>query len=161
MDASIAIWLLAALLVTVGLAGLALPAIPGSPVLFAGLVAAAWADDFAYAGVGTLSIVAGLALLTYGVDFAAAALGAKHFGASKRAVVGAVLGAIVGIFFGIVGVLVGPFVGAVLGELSMRRNLGEAGRAGLGATLGLALGVAAKLALGFSMIGVFAVARLS
>ena len=153
------IWLLAAILVAVGLAGLALPAIPGSPLLFAGLLTAAWADDFAYVGVGTLAIVAVLALLTYAVDFAAAALGAKHFGASRRAIVGAVLGALGGVFFGLIGVVVGPFVGAVVGELSVRRDLGGAGRAGVGATLGLAIGVAAKLALGLSMIGVFAVAR--
>ncbi len=35
----------------------------------------------------------------------------------------------------------------------------DAGRAGIGATLGLVLGVAAKLALGFAMLGVFLVAR--
>jgi uncharacterized protein YqgC (DUF456 family) len=50
-------------------------------------------------------------------------------------------------------------VGAVLGELSAQRNLQDAGRAGIGATLGLVLGVAAKLALGFAMVGVFLVAR--
>ena len=159
MELSILLWGLAALLVLLGLAGLALPALPGSPVLFAGLVVAAWADDFSYVGAGTLAVVGGLALLTYAVDLAAAALGAKHFGATKRAVIGAALGAVVGLFFGLLGVLVGPFLGAVLGELSARRALGDAGRAGVGATLGLALGVAAKLALGFSMIGVFAVVR--
>ena len=55
--------------------------------------------------------------------------------------------------------IVGPFLGAVVGELSARRSLEEAGRAGLGATIGLALGAAAKLALGFSMLGIFAVVR--
>ena len=160
MDLTILIWVAAVLLVLIGLAGLALPGLPGSPLLFAGLTAAAWAEDFAFVGLGTLAIIGVLALLTYAVEFAAAALGAKRFGASSRAVVGAVLGALIGLFFGIVGVLVGPFVGAVIGELSVRRDLGGASRAGIGATLGLAIGVAAKLALGFSMIGVFAVSRL-
>ncbi len=159
MDPTPLLWIGAGLLVAIGLLGLALPAIPGSPVLFGGLLLAAWADDFAYVGVGTLAFIGVLALLTYAVDFGAAALGAKHFGASRRAIVGAVLGALVGLFFGLVGVLVGPFVGAVLGELSVQRDLGGASRAGIGATLGLALGVAAKLALGLSMVGVFAVAR--
>ena len=156
---TILIWTAAVILVVIGLGGLALPAIPGSPVLFAGLLLAAWVDDFAYVGLGTLVLIAGLGLLTYAVDFGAAALGAKRFGASRRAIVGAVLGALVGLFLGLIGVLLGPFVGAVLGELSVRRDLGEASRAGVGATLGLALGVAAKLALGMSMIGVFAVSR--
>ncbi len=160
MDLSILLWLLAAVLVVIGLAGLALPAIPGSPVLFSGLVIAAWAEDFAYVGAGTLVVLGVLALLTYAVDFAATAVGAKHFGATKRAVVGAALGALVGLFFGLLGVLIGPFLGAVAGELSARRPISDAGRAGLGATLGLALGAAAKLALGFSMVGVFAISRL-
>jgi uncharacterized protein YqgC (DUF456 family) len=42
----------------------------------------------------------------------------------------------------------------VIGELTVRRDLPAVGRAGLGATIGLALGTAAKLALGFAMIGV-------
>ena len=53
----------------------------------------------------------------------------------------------------------GPFVGAVLGVLSARRTLLAAGRAGYGATLGMLLGTAVKLALGFTMIGVFVVMR--
>jgi hypothetical protein len=56
-------------------------------------------------------------------------------------------------------VLIGPFIGAAIGELSGRRDLGAASRAGVGATIGLALGTAAKLALGFAMIGIAAVMR--
>jgi uncharacterized protein YqgC (DUF456 family) len=48
----------------------------------------------------------------------------------------------------------------VIGELTAQRELREAGRAGVGATLGLVLGVAFKLALAFSMLGLFAMARL-
>ena len=160
MDATLLLWLLAAILVLAGLVGLLLPIIPGVPLVFAGLLVAAWAEDFAYVGTGTLVLLAVLVGLAYVVDFAATAMGAKRFGASKRAVVGAALGALVGIFFGLPGILLGPFIGAVTGELSAQRGLRDAGRAGLGATLGLVLGVAAKLALAFSMLGVFAMARL-
>ena len=156
---TVLLWMVAALLVMAGIAGLALPAISGAAVLFAGLVLAAWIEDFAYAGVGVLSIIAALAVLTYVVDFAAGMLGAKHFGASRRAMAGAMLGAILGIFFGLPGLLFGPFAGAAIGEFSERHHIGAAGRAGVGATLGLVLGVAAKLALAFSMLAVFAAAR--
>ncbi len=160
MDWNVLLWLLAAVLVTLGVGGLVLPALPGAPVLFAGLFLAAWAEDFQFVGTGTLVLLGVMAALTYAVDFAAPALGARRFGASRRAVVGAALGTLVGIFFAPVGIFLGPFLGAVLGELSHRRTLPEAGRAGLGATLGLLLGAAAKLALAFSMLGVFAFARL-
>lgn len=157
--ATVLIWVLAVALVSIGLVGLVLPAIPGSPLLFAGLVAAAWAEDFAYVGTGTLVALGIMAALTYAVDFAATAFGAKRFGASRRGIVGAAVGALLGLFLGVLGVLIGPFVGAVIGELSARRDLISAGRAGIGATLGLAIGAAAKLALGVAMIGVFVVVR--
>jgi uncharacterized protein YqgC (DUF456 family) len=146
-------------LVVLGFAGLVLPALPGAPVLFIGLVVIAWAEDFAHVGGGTLSVLAVFALLTYLVDILAGIFGAKRFGASSRSMIGAGLGALVGLFFGIPGVLMGPFVGACIGELSARPDLKAAGRAGVGATIGLALGAAVKIALAFSMLGIFAVMR--
>jgi uncharacterized protein YqgC (DUF456 family) len=157
--ATIGLWTLAALLVAGGLAGLVLPALPGAPLLFAGILLAAWIEGFAYLGVWSLSAIGALAVLAIAVDFIAGALGAQRYGASGRAVLGATIGAVVGLAFGLVGVLIGPFVGAVLGELTVRRDLGAAGLAGFGATVGLVLGTAAKLALGLAMIGVAVVVR--
>jgi uncharacterized protein YqgC (DUF456 family) len=48
MDTNQAYFILAALLVLAGLAGLVLPGLPGSPLIFAGLFIAAWAEDFSY-----------------------------------------------------------------------------------------------------------------
>jgi len=154
------LWILAVLLVGVGVLGLLLPGLPGAPLLFGGLLIAAWLEDFAYVGPWTLTLLAVMAALTYVIDFFAGALGAKGFGATKYAMIGAFVGAVVGIFFGLPGILLGPFIGAVLGELLADRSLQEASAAGLGATIGLALGVAAKMALAFSMIGIFLLMRL-
>ena len=159
MHTQIILWLIAIILMTAGMAGLLFPVLPGAPILFAGLVTAAWADDFAYAGVKTLTVLGIMAVLMYVLDFLASAFGAKHFGASRLAIIGATLGAIIGIFFGIPGILLGPFIGAVLGELFNRPNLRAAGMAGIGATLGLALGIAAKLSLAFAMLGIFVIVR--
>ena len=153
------LWLGAVLCVVAGLVGLVLPALPGAPLLLVGLVLAAWAEHFAYVGAGMLVVLGLLAALTYVVDFLATAFGARRFGASSRAVVGAVLGGLVGLFFGLAGILLGPFVGAVLGELSAQRGLADAGRAGIGATLGLAVGLALKIAIAVSMLALFVVAR--
>jgi uncharacterized protein len=159
MEATPFLWLLAILLIAAGLAGIVLPVLPGAPLLFAGLLVAARAENFSYVGLWTLVTLAVLALLTYGVDFWATMFGAKKFGASKRAIVGAVIGSIVGVFLGFPGVIFGPFIGAVIGELLTQRNLTAATRAGMGATVGLVLGAALKLALAFAMIGLFVVAR--
>ena len=141
------------------MAGLLLPALPGAPLILAGLVVASWAEGFAVVTWPWLVLLAAIAALTYLVDFAATALGAQKFGASPRAVVGAVLGGILGLFFAPIGILLGPFAGAVLAELSLRKDLGAAQRAGFGATLGLLLGGVAKLALACLMIGIFATVR--
>ena len=152
-------WILAIVLVVAGLAGLVLPALPGPLLLFLGLLAAAWAEGFAYVGTGTLVALGIMAALASLADFLAGAFGARHYGASHRAMFGAALGAVVGLFFGLPGLLLGPFTGALLGELSAHRDLQAASRAGWGATIGLALGIAAKLALGFAMVGLFLLVR--
>lgn len=156
---TILLWVLAVALVIAGIAGLVFPALPGAPVLFGGLLLAAWIENFAYIGLKTLVVLGVLAVLSYVIDFLAGAFGAKRFGASPRALWGAALGGVAGIFFGLPGVLLGPFVGAAIGELSMLRSIVQAGRAGVGATLGLMLGVALKLALAMSMLGIFIVVR--
>ena len=46
MDLSALFYVLAALFVVVGLAGVVLPALPGVPLMFAGMLLAAWADGF-------------------------------------------------------------------------------------------------------------------
>jgi uncharacterized protein YqgC (DUF456 family) len=157
---AIILWLAAGVLITVGLLGVVLPALPGPPLVFLGALLGAWAEGFVYLGWGSLAVLGALASLAVAVDFVAGAFGVRRYGASNRAVIGAIIGAAVGLFFGIAGVIAGPFVGAVLGELSVRRNLLAAGRAGVGATIGLVLGAAAKLAIACAMLGVIVVMRL-
>lgn len=159
MDTTILLWVLAASLILTGLAGIVLPLLPGAPLLFLGLLTAAWAEDFIYVGYGTLGVLALLVILIYLVDFLAGILGAKHFGASPRAMIGAGIGALLGLTLGFAGIVIGPFIGAVVGELSARRELASAGMAGLGTTIGLLLGVAAKITLGLTMIGIFVLVR--
>ena len=148
------------MLVLIGLAGTLLPILPGVPLIFVGLLVAAWADNFQHVGAVTLTILGVLTALAIAADFLASALGAKKLGASPKAVVGATLGAIVGMFFGLPGLVLGPFVGAVVGELSAKRELLQAGKSGLGTWLGLLLASVAKLTLSFLMLGVFITAYL-
>jgi uncharacterized protein YqgC (DUF456 family) len=157
---TVALWVLAIALMVVGLLGVFLPALPGVPLLFAGMVIAAAIDDFQRIGWLTLGVLGFLTVVGFVIDFVVTALGAKSSGASKRAVWGAALGTIVGIFFGFVGLVVGPFIGAVIGELSVHGRIDQAGRAGLATWIGLIFGTLIKLAIAFSMIGVFVLAYL-
>ena len=157
---SIVLWTAAAVLVAIGFAGILLPALPGTILILLGLVLGAWADGFQRVSVPTLVVIGVIGLASYGVDFAAAALGAKKLGASLRAMAGAALGTVLGLFFGIPGLIIGPFAGAVIGELTTNRDLKRAGRAGVAAWIGFAIGTAVKVGLAFLMIGIFIAAIL-
>jgi uncharacterized protein YqgC (DUF456 family) len=154
----VVLWAVAVLLVTVGVVGIVLPALPGTLLIFAGLLVAAWADDFMRVGAAMLVVIAVIGVATYGVDFVATALGAKHLGASKRAMAGAALGTVLGLFLGLPGIIIGPFLGAIGGELTVHRDWKRVGRAGVAAWIGFAVGTAVKVALAFLMIGLFAAA---
>jgi len=155
---TIVLWIVAVVMVIVGLIGVVLPALPGHMLIFAGLVVGAWAEGFTRVGVWTLVVLGLMALASYGVDFVAVALGAQRLGASPRAMTGAALGTLAGLFFGLPGVIIGPFVGAVIGELTTHRDFGKAGKAGVAAWIGFAIGTAVKVGIAFLMIGIFLVA---
>lgn len=158
MDASVWLWLLSAALIIVGLAGTVLPALPGTALVLAGIVLAAWIDDFTRIGALTLSAIAVLAALAWLLDFVAGLLGAKKVGASRQALVGAALGTLLGLFMGLVGVLFMPLVGAAVGEYLARRDHAQALKVGTATWLGMLLGMIAKLVLAFMMVGIFLVA---
>lgn len=163
MDYTALLYLIAALLVLAGLAGTVLPALPGLPLVFGGMLLAAWAGDFQHVGVPMLVLLGALTLLSMAIDFWATALGAKRVGASRLAVAGAMLGTLGGLFLGPLGLLVGPFAGALGGELLHRRSLqrhhvGQAARVGVGTWVGIVFGTVLKLGLAFAMLGMFALA---
>lgn len=160
---SVFLYLSAFLLILFGIAGIILPALPGVPLVFLGLLLAAWADSFVHIGWPTISLLAVLTLLSLVLDFWATTHGAKRLGASRIATFGALAGVLIGLFFALPGLLLGPFIGALLGELLHQRSLklpalGHATRIGAGTWLGIALGIALKLGLAFSMLGIFALA---
>jgi uncharacterized protein YqgC (DUF456 family) len=157
---AIVLWILAVALVVIGLVGVVLPAVPGTMLIFAGLVLAAWADGFTKVGMWPLIAIGVIGVASYFVDFAATALGAKKLGASPRAMIGAALGTVAGLFFGLPGIIIGPFIGAVIGELTTNRDLAKAGKAGVAAWIGFAIGTAVKVALAFLMVAIFLAALL-
>ena len=150
------LYVLAAILVLVGLAGVILPALPGIPLVFAGMLLAAWAGGFEQIGAGTLVALGVLTLLSVAVDFWATAMGAKRVGASRMAIIGAVVGTLLGLFLGPLGLFLGPFLGALAGELLHGRRLDQAAKVGFGTWMGIVFGIALKLMLALAMLGLFA-----
>jgi len=155
---TVILWILAVAFVIVGIVGIVLPALPGTVLIFVGLLLAAWADHFHRVGPLMLTIIGIIGATSYGIDFVAAALGAQRLGASRRAMAGAALGTLLGLFLGLPGIIVGPFIGAVIGELTLHRDWKRVGKAGVAAWIGFAIGTAVKVGIAFLMIGLFAAA---
>ena len=150
--------IVATLLVIIGIVGIILPMLPGVPLVFAGLLLAAWHGAFNQVSITTMVIIGFIAVLAWVVDFAASIITAKKVGASKQALWGAGIGAVVGIFGGIAGVIIGPAIGAVIGELIASKNSGRATTVGIAAGLGFVLALAIKIARALTMLAIFAYA---
>ena len=125
------------------------------PLVFVGLLVAAWADHFQKVGWFTLSILAAADAVQLRPGLLRHRVGAKRVGASWLALALSVVGAIVGLFFSLPGLILGPFLGAVTGEYLARRDWRQASRVGLATWLGMILAIAGKLALIFTMVGIF------
>ena len=151
--------------------------LPGNWAILA--LAAAWAYlmpkqqygmGFAW---GTVAVLAALALIGEGIEFAAGAAGAKKEGGSRRgmalSIVGAMAGSLAGAAVGVPVPVVGPLIGAVgggaagafagayLGETWKGRTGAEAAQISRGALIGRLLGTAGKLACGAVMVAILAV----
>jgi hypothetical protein len=85
-------YVLVALLLLAGLAGSVLPLLPGTPLILAGALLHALVTGFEPIGAGRLLVLAGLTALASILDYAAGAAGARRFGGSRWAVVGALCG---------------------------------------------------------------------
>jgi uncharacterized protein YqgC (DUF456 family) len=154
------LWVLCIALIVLGLAGTVLPVLPGTLLVWAGIVLGAWIDDFARVSVTTVVLISVLGALAWGLDYAAGLMGAQKAGASKQALLGAAVGTVLGLFMGLVGVLFMPLVGAAVGEYLARKDETLAVKVGLATWVGIMLGLIAKVVLAFIMVGVFAAALL-
>lgn len=147
---------LALLVMLAGLIGSLFPALPGPPLVLAAAVGHRLVFGEASISNFVLVLLVLLTLLALALDFLASMLGARKFGATWRGVTGAVVGGVVGLFFSLPGIILGPFVGAMLFEMLGDKEFKNAAHAGLGATVGLLLGIMGKFSIGVVMIILFA-----
>ncbi|MEM7144077.1 MAG: DUF456 domain-containing protein [Verrucomicrobiota bacterium] len=151
------IWVFIGTLMIAGLVGTALPVLPGTIIILLAAV-------LHYAFIGPphsiewtgFIILLLLVVLSYIVDFAGGAVGAKWFGATKWGAVGAIVGAVAGMFFMPFGLIIGPLVGAIIAEIIFaKRNWKPATKSGVGSVVGTAGGIAGKVTIALVMIAWF------
>jgi len=105
-------------------------------------------------------VMAILAVIGIVIDYVAVAVSTKRAGASKQGIIGAAIGTLAGVFVGLWGLLFMPLAGAAVGELIAHRDMLSAGKVGVATWLGLIVATAVKLAVAFTMVGVFIAALL-
>jgi uncharacterized protein YqgC (DUF456 family) len=151
-------WLIAIVLMAIGLIGTLLPVVPGAIIILAAAVLhQIMLGSEKSVGWWNIAALVLLTLLSYVLEFAGGYFGAKRFGATKWGAFGATLGAIAGLFYPFPGLIVGPVVGAIAGELVAGKRLISAGRAGWGTLLGNLAGMLGKLTIALVMVSWFLV----
>ncbi|MGI5902204.1 MAG: DUF456 domain-containing protein [Desulfitobacteriia bacterium] len=136
-----------------GLIGTVLPVLPGVSLILAGMLIYGIMTGFVSLDFRFFLVQIILFLFVFSLDYLASALGARHFGGSKKTALGAVIGTILGLLFlGPLGILVGPFAGSLAVELLSKKSLKQAVRAGLGTIVGLLGGLVIKYGVEFIMI---------
>jgi len=155
-DTQTLLYILSAVLIAVGMLGVILPVLPGIPVAFLGMLLAAWLGDFEKISVFTVIVLGLLTAASVAVDFFAGLIGAKRAGASKMAMLGGAVGGLLGfIVLNFIGLIIGPFIGVMAVEMARGKSAREAGKIGMGAWIGMAVGLALKVGLAFAMMGIF------
>lgn len=108
-----------------GLLGAVLPALPGPPLSYIGLLILLLCNDVEIST--TFLVVSGIAMLVITVvDYILPVWFTQLSGGSKESVRGALAGMIIGLFFLPWGILMGPFIGAFAGEYIAKKRSGQA-----------------------------------
>lgn len=133
--------------ISVGIIGSVLPALPGPPLSYVGILLLHFTDAVQFS---TLFLVAWAVIIIIVVimDYYVPIWGTKKFGGGRKGAWGSALGVVVGMFIAPPwGIIIGPFVGAMLGEMMDNKNSKQAFRAALGSFIGFLAGTLAKIAV--------------
>jgi uncharacterized protein YqgC (DUF456 family) len=165
MQPSSDLFLLAYLLMFLGVVGAILPVMPGPLLIWLGAFLWGWADGFRAVGWPTLALLGILMVLAWGSDLILTTVGSRRAGASWKAIAAAIVGAIVGgVFLSGVAPAIGTILGAILGgvvgilgvEYFEKRDWGQAFRAVRGYIVGSLAASGLELFLSLLMIAIFA-----
>ena len=131
-----------------GLIGSILPALPGPPLSYAGLLLLHFTERVEFT-ITQHIIWLVLVLLTVLADYLLPVLGVKRWNGSKWGNIGCIIGTIAGMFIlPPLGLIFCPFLGAVSGEMLFAgKKAPEAFKAGFGAFIGFLLGTIFKLSV--------------
>jgi hypothetical protein len=142
--------ILGIIFMVIGIIGCLVPALPGPPISFLGLLFL-HLSKFGQFTTPTLIILGSIAVVVTVLDYIVPLWGTKKFGGSKYGTKGATVGLIVGFFLGPLGIIMGPLIGAFVGEMIFKDDISYAFKAGFGSLLGFLTSIGLKLAASLVM----------
>jgi uncharacterized protein YqgC (DUF456 family) len=149
-------WVLVIALIVVGFFGTFLPILPGSTLIFVGMLAHYFLFGMSESGLSVISLVV-IGLLwaaSIAVDWVSGAMGAKYFGSSKYGIWGALIGGLAGgLFFNLPGLILGPVIGVFVAEMWFaKKEWKPAANSTVGTVVGGLAGMVGKMLLALIMI---------
>ncbi len=151
--------ILAGVCLLLGLVGNIVPALPGTPLGYVGLLLLHMTDKVQFSTT-FLIVWAAIVVVIQVLDYVIPAWGTKQFGGTKGGVWGSTIGLIVGLFFGPAGIILGPFLGAFAGEMVQGQEAKKALRASIGSFIGFLAGTVIKLVCSGFMIYYYVMALI-
>ncbi|MCG2587646.1 DUF456 domain-containing protein [Rhodohalobacter sulfatireducens] len=142
------LWIIVgSLFIVAGFAGVFVPVIPGTPLIYVSLLIMQLALGAPF--TWTFLILWGIAVaIVATLDGLIPAEGARRMGGSKYGIYGCLIGAFIGlVFFPPFGIIVGPIVGAFGGELLAGRKSGSALKAAMGSFIGFLVATVLKMSV--------------
>jgi len=149
------LFVVALIIMMVGLAGVILPVLPGIPLIFGATVLYGVLTGFRQINLQLILIFAGLTIFGLVIDYLSNYFSVRKMGGSMAGAIGAVTGLLIGVFLGLVWIIVLPFVLAVVCELIVGKEGRQALKSGVGSFIGLMFGGLTRFIIGCVMMGIF------
>ena len=145
------LFIVSALLMLVGIIGSVVPALPGPPLSYVGLLLLQLTDKVQFST--SFLVVWGIVVLAVVVlDYYLPIWTTKRIGGSKAGINGSIIGMVVGIIFTPIGMILGTLLGAIIGEIIGGASGDKALKSGLATFVGTMLSIGIKLIVGVSLL---------
>lgn len=155
----IILFIVAILIMLVGLAGEVLPGVPGGILILLSALLYGTLTGFSQFGVFTILVLVFIWLIAVLINYVFVWLTSRHLGISWYGLAGAIMGAILGLFLAnILGLLIGATLGSFIVEYIYQRHAVNALKACGGVVIGFVIGSVLKIVLAITMILVFVLA---
>ncbi|MBR5824340.1 MAG: DUF456 domain-containing protein [Paludibacteraceae bacterium] len=145
------LFIVSALLMLVGIIGSVVPALPGPPLSYVGLLLLQLTDKAQFST--SFLVVWGIVVLAVVVlDYYLPIWTTKRIGGSKAGINGSIIGMVVGIIFTPIGMILGTLLGAIIGEIIGGASGDKALKSGLATFVGTMLSIGIKLIVCVSLL---------